>query len=124
VKALKSKFTWPAWLPKKIAKERGAPPTPISTDVAAALSQLPNPSTWKSVTFEPAADGQAWTMRVTFKGNRYDREILIPGGGGAGSGAKETLAVVTYLERQSEKSEIAKKRRAAEALFFDVTGTP
>jgi hypothetical protein len=91
----------------------------MSVDAAAALSQLPNPKSWESVEFIPRGDGQPWTMVVHRKGNAYDREILIPGGGGPGSGAKEILQLVTDLESKS----LAQKRRNIDALFYDVLGS-
>lgn len=111
IKELPKKFTRPSWVPAS-----------ASPDVAAALSQLPNPKSWESVEFIPRDDGDAWTMVVHRKGNAYDREILIPGGGGPGSGAKEVLQIVADLERAQE-TEIEKKRRRVEALFFEVIGT-
>ncbi len=110
-KTLVKKFTRPSWVPAWAAN-----------DVAAALSQLPNPRTWESVEFIPRDDGQPWTMIVHRKGNAYDREILIPGGGGPGSGAKEVLQIVTDLKDQ-QRARAEKKRRAVEALFFEVVGT-
>lgn len=110
-KDLAKKFTRPAWVP-----------TWAATDVAAALSQLPDPKRWESVEFTPRGDGQPWTMTVHLKGNAYDREILIPGGGGPGSGAKEVLQIVTELEYK-QRDQYEKRRRAAEAIFFDVLGS-
>lgn len=114
-------FTWPSWLPKR-ARRQGEPGVtfPVTPDVAAALSQLPDPKRWREVTFTPRGDGEPWTMTVKLKGNAYDREILIPGGGYAGSGAKEVIEIVTML---TEQSEAKKTRRAAEALFFEVLGS-
>lgn len=110
---LASRFTRPSWIPER-----------YSVDVAAALSQLPNPRTWSSVEFVPAADDQPWTMIVHRKGNAYDRTILIPGGGGDGSGAREVLELVTDLSRESEAQRNARRRRREiEALFFEVLGT-
>jgi hypothetical protein len=111
LKTLAKKFTRPSWVP-----------TWATVDVAAALSQLPDPKTWESVEFVPRSDGDAWTMIVHRKGNTYDREILIPGGGGPGSGAKEVLQIVTELEYKQE-TEIERRRRRAEAIFFEVVGT-
>lgn len=111
IKDLPKAFTRPAWVPKSAAP-----------DVAAALSQLPDPKRWESVEFIPRADDQPWTMVVHLKGNAYDREILIPGGGGPGSGAKEVLEIVTNITKKQEVQE-AKKRAAAAAVFFDVLGS-
>ncbi len=110
LRTLASRFTRPSWVPAS-----------MSVDAAAALSQLPDPKTWRSVEFIPRGEGDAWTMVVHRKGNAYDREILIPGGGGPGSGAKEILALVTELERTS--LERRRYRHEADALFFDVLGT-
>jgi len=112
-KALRKRgsFIRPAWVPKS-----------TSLDVAAALSQLPPPSRWEDVEFVPRSDGDAWTMIVKLKGNAYDREILIPGGGDPGSGAREVLEIVAGLRRKQE-DDATKKRKRAEALFYEVLGT-
>lgn len=110
-KTLASKFTRPAWVPAW-----------ASVDVAAALSQLPDPKTWARVDFIPRGDGQPWTMIVHRKGNAYDREILIPGGGGPGSGAKEVLQIVTDLDAQAKDRERA-RHREIDDLFGEVVGT-
>ena len=110
MKGLASKFTRPDWIPAKY---------PI--DVAAALSQLPNPKTWESVEFIPRADDEPWTMIVKLKGNAYDREILIPGGGGPATGARSTLELVTDLMNKSEDK--AAKNRRLSAMFFEVLGS-
>ena len=123
LKTLPSQFTWPDWVPRTVNRQdsRGRRyPFKTSPDVAAALSQLPNPKHWKSVEFVPRGDGQPWTMIVKMKGYRYDREIEIPGGGGPGTGAKEMLEIVTEFV---EKSEEKRKRREAESLFIDVMGS-
>ncbi len=83
----------PSWLP--------ADEFDMSTDVAAAVSQLGPPSGWGHVSFTPAADGEPWTMTVTPKRymdgdqvltHEYDRSVQIPGGGGADTiGAREVL---------------------------------
>ncbi len=111
LKTLAKKFTRPAWVPAWAA-----------VDVAAALSQLPNPNRWKSVEFVPRGEGEPWTMIVSMKGNAYDREILIPGGGGPGSGAKEVLRIVTEIEEGDSAD--ARRRRAIEEVFFSVLGSP
>ena len=110
LRTLASKFTRPAWVPRWAA-----------VDVAAALSQLPNPNRWKSVAFTPRGEGEPWTMTVELKGNAYDRVILIPGGGGPGSGAKEVLRIVSELEEG--RSGDARRRREAEEVFFFVLGS-
>jgi hypothetical protein len=91
---------------------------PTSPDVAAALSLLPPPSRWKSVDFQPRGDGQFWTMTVIPKGRAYPVVIDIPGGGGPGSGARQILEIVTLIGKAP-----AKKRTAAEELFFEVMGS-
>jgi hypothetical protein len=110
-KKIKTQFTRPAWVPKS---------API--DVQAALSRLPDPKRWESVEFVPRDDGQPWTMIVKMKGNAYDKEILIPGGGGPGTGARAVLEIVTELGRNSEEAE-RRRRRKTESLFFDVMGS-
>ena len=75
--------TAPSWIPKE-----------MRFDVAAALSQLPNPSRWKEVAFIPRAGGEPWTMIVTPK-NGYPISIEIPGGGAVGSGARDVLDLLT-----------------------------
>ena len=62
----------PSWLPG---------PAFMSDDVAAALSYLPPPSEWRSVTFTPAPEGQPWTMTVERRGGGYPLVIEIPAGG-------------------------------------------
>ncbi len=111
LKTLAKKFTRPAWVP-----------TWAAVDVAAALSQLPNPNRWTGVEFVPRGEGEPWTMIVHLKGNAYDREILIPGGGGPGSGAKEVLRIVSELE-EGDSGDERRRRRRAEAVFFDVLGS-
>lgn len=79
-----SRTSRPAWIPAG-----------IRDDVAAALSQLPAPQSWSSVTLYPVGDGQPWVMRVEFKGNRYPIEVLIPGGGEELSGAWQVLDLLS-----------------------------
>jgi hypothetical protein len=81
-------FTRPGWIPSRLA-----------FDVAAALSQLADgPSNWASVVFTPRADSEPWTMEVTYKRGLGPQSIEIPGGGGAGSGAREILDLVYHPE--------------------------
>ena len=110
-KKARTAFTRPSWVPKS---------API--DVQAALSRLPNPKRWENVDFIPRDDGEPWTMIVKLKGNAYDREVLIPGGGGPGTGARAVLEIVTELGRDSAEAERRRQRRT-EALFFDVLGS-
>lgn len=113
LRTLASKFTRPSWVPDW-----------ASVDVAAALSRLPNPKRWEDVEFIPRGDGQPWTMIVRLKGNAYDREILIPGGGGPGTGAKEVLEIVSDISKGSQRERQRERvRRRAEAIFFEVDGT-
>jgi hypothetical protein len=112
-KTLQRGFRWPKWIPKD------NPITgPTSIDVAVALSQLPAPSKWKSVDMVPRPDGQFWTMTVQLKGNAYPVVIDIPGGGGAGSGAKQVLEIVTNIGKMPSK-----KRNEAEEVFLEVMGS-
>ena len=60
-------------------------------------------------------------MIVKLKGNAYDREILIPGGGGPATGARSTLELVTDLMNKSEDK--AAKNRRLSAMFFEVLGS-
>lgn len=70
-------------------------PAGMTDDVAAALSQLPPPKMWSDVVFYPASGGEPWRMVVNMKGNAYPVEILIPGGGAVGTGAREVLDLLT-----------------------------
>lgn len=108
-KKIRTEFTRPVWVPKS---------API--DVQAALSRLPNPKRWESVEFVPRDDGEPWTMIVKLKGNAYDREILIPGGGGPGTGARSVLEIVTDIETKNRQE----RTNRTQALFgFDVMGS-
>ena len=89
-------FRGPAWIPAG-----------LSYDVRAALSQLRgSPRDWAQVRFVPAPDGEPWGMVVTPKGSprrldgssAYDQVILIPGGGAAGTGAREVLDLFYHPE--------------------------
>jgi len=113
-KTLQRGFRWPRWVPKELP-DNGA----VTYDVAVALSQLPPPSRWKSVDFVPRPDGQAWTMTVVPKGRAYPVVIDIPGGGGAGTGARQILEIMTLLE----KGPVKKQPTAADAVFFEVMGS-
>ena len=123
LKNLTNEFVWPTWVPHQLHRQ-GKGNFKVSGDVAAALSQLPDPSKWKSVDFTPRDDGQPWTMTVKMKGNAYDRVIEIPGGGGPGSGAKETLEVVTAIqEQQQQQRKTTRRHYRSEALFYEVLGS-
>ena len=95
----------PAWLPKE-----------MSIEVAAALSQLPNPNRWVAVTFEPEPNGAPWRMNVTLKGNAYPVSILIPGGGSPGSGAVEVL---DFVREVNEKRMGQPSRTTSMASVFE-----
>lgn len=123
-------FTWPSWLPKTATRQgRKGLTFPILPEVAAALSQLPDPKRWRSVEITPRGEGEPWTMVVKLKGNAYDREILIPGGGWAGSGAKEVLEILTmirdgYLAKRNKPRRYHPMNEALEEIdFFDVLGS-
>jgi hypothetical protein len=93
-------------------------------DVAAALSQLPNPSKWSEVTFLAAPDGAPWTMIVTPK-RGYAISIEIPGGGAVGTGARDVLDLLTDprtagADMRYWNSWIASR---IENEFFEVMGT-
>lgn len=100
---LRAMFVRPAWIPRD-----------MSTDVAAALSLLPDPSRWKSVQFIPRPDGEPWTMIVQLKGRAYPITIEIPGGGGPGSGARE---VIDFVNGENLKRD---KKRARGSEVEDV----
>ena len=106
-------FRWPKWIPKD-NPETG----PTTIDVAVALSQLPDPSKWKSVDFVPRPDGQFWIMTVILKGNSYPIVIDIPGGGGPNTGAKQVLEIVSNIGKKTSK-----KRTAADEVFLEVMGS-
>ena len=89
-------FRGPGWIPEG-----------TSDDVRAALSQLRGqPSSWAGVRFVPAPRGEPWAMVVTPKGavrrpdgtSAYDQVVLIPGGGGPGTAAREVLDLFTHPE--------------------------
>lgn len=97
------RFTRPPWIPEW-----------ISNEVAAILSQLPDPSKWEGVTFEPQPDGAPWRMTVELK-RGYPITIDIPGGGGPGSGAKEVLDLVADIQSGRDT-----KNKKAAAIFSEV----
>jgi len=104
LQALERAFVRPAWIPPD-----------MSTDVAAALSLLPDPTRWKGVTFTPRPDGEPWTMTVELKGRAYPVTIDIPGGGGPGSGAQEAI---DFVETVNTKRSVQRQRgRAVEDVF-------
>lgn len=94
----------PSWIPDS-----------MSADTAAALSLIDlAPGQWAAVHFTPAPDGEPWEMRITPKGaplradgtSAYDRVVLIPGGGGAGTpGAREVLDWLWETDIQGEVGE-------------------
>ena len=106
LQALESTFVRPAWIPRD-----------MSLDVAAALSQLPDPTRWKSVTFTPRPDGEPWTMTVQPKGRAYPITIDIPGGGGPGSGAREVIDFVETVN--TKRSKQRQTGRSVEDVFED-----
>jgi hypothetical protein len=59
----------PRWVPRS----RGF----LADDAAAALAQLPPPSRWGDVHFQPHGGG-TWTMTVEGKGTAYDTTIELP----------------------------------------------
>jgi hypothetical protein len=117
---LLSRFTWPAWVPHTVSNQQDGFTYAVDPVVAAALSRLPDPRTWTSVEFQPAGDDEPWTMVVGVKRRKKPRTTTIPGGGGAGTGAKQVLDILTSLESQ----ENARRMRArAEQLFINVRET-
>ena len=107
-------ITRPAWIPKT-----------ASVDVAAALSQLPNPRSWDRIEFVPRGDGEPWTMIVHPK-RGYPISIEIPGGGGSGSGAREVLDIVAAIEDAKAKKGTpmaVTAITAADAVFYQVMGS-
>ena len=117
---LLTQFTWPAWVPREVHNQQNGVTYITEPAVGAALSQLPDPRTWKSVTFVPHGDTDPWEMVVEIKGRKKARRIMIPGGGEAGSGAKQVLDIVTLNESRENKKRLQRK---LDAMFFDVTGT-
>ncbi len=117
---LLARFTWPSWVPHYVDNQQDGFTYAVEPVVAAALSRLPDPRTWKGVEFLPAGEDEPWTMVVEIKGRKKKKETLIPGGGGAGSGAKQVLDILTSLEGQENKRRV---RSRAEQLFFTVRET-
>jgi hypothetical protein len=76
----------PAWIPDSRAE--------LSTDLAAALSQLPSPDSWKDVHLTPAGGGEPWTMHVEIKGG-YPIDVEVPGG----SDARDLLRLLSDPEQ-------------------------
>lgn len=119
---LETMFTWPSWVPRRISTTRYGGTEPVFVEVAAALSRLPNPRTWDHTEVTPRGEGEPWDLTVYFKGNRHPRTVLVPGGGQEFSGARQVLGILTQIRDESE-TEASRRRRAAEALFFDVMGS-
>jgi hypothetical protein len=117
---LLSRFTWPSWVPSTVTNQGDGFTYAVDPVVAAALSRLPDPRTWKTFHFEPAGDDEPWTMVVEVKGRKKPKTTIIPGGGGAGTGAKQVLDIVTSLEADENKR---RQRARAELLFFLVRET-
>ncbi len=117
---LLARFTWPAWVPHYVDNQQDGFTYAVDPVVAAALSRLPDPRTGQGVEFLPAGADQPWTMVVEIKGRKKKRETLIPGGGGAGSGAKQVLDILTSLEEDENKRRV---RARGELLFFTVRET-
>lgn len=117
-------FTWPSWVPRTISYEKGGSRVRTHADVGAVLSQLPPPSRWRGVTLTPRGDYQPWTVVVERK-RGAPVEILIPGGGGDGTGAKQVLAILTKVQDdQLLESQEARRRREVEAIFLEVVESP
>jgi hypothetical protein len=117
---LLSRFTWPAWVPATVDNQQDGFTYAVDPVVAAALSRLPDPRTWKGVEFHPQGEDEPWLMVVEIKGRKKKREILIPGGGGAGTGAKQVLDILTSLEVDEN---LRRQKRRVEDLFFTVRET-
>ncbi len=85
----------PWWVPKGLAY-----------DVRVAFAQFRQPpSQWRpgpngepKVTLLPRANGDPWTVTVWYARSPYPHSFEIPGGGGAGSGAREFLDVLKHPE--------------------------
>ena len=117
---LLARFTWPAWVPHVVDNQQDGFAYQVDPVVAAALSRLPDPRTWKSVEFHPQGEDEPWLMVVEIKGRKKAREVPIPGGGGAGTGAKQILDILTSLEGDENKR---RTRARGELLFFTVRET-
>jgi hypothetical protein len=117
---LLSRFTWPSWVPATVSNQQDGFAYAVDPVVAAALSRLPDPRTWRLVAFEPAGDDEPWTMIVEIKGRKKKRTTIIPGGGGAGTGAKQVLDILTSLETDEN---VRRMKSRTELLFFLVRET-
>jgi len=117
---LLARFTWPSWVPHTVENQQDGFTYSVDPVVAAALSRLPDPHTWRDVAFTPRGEDEPWTMVVDVKGRKRPVETIIPGGGGPGSGAKVVLDILTSLE---EKENERRVKRRIESLFFTVRGT-
>jgi hypothetical protein len=117
---LLSRFTWPSWVPHTVSNQQDGHTYVVEPVVAAALSRLPDPRMWTSVAFEPAGDDEPWTMVVGVKRRKKPRTTVIPGGGGAGSGAKQVLDILSSLETDEN---VRRMKARAELLFFLVRET-
>lgn len=100
-------FARPSWIPEWVTSE-----------VAAILSQLPDPSKWAGATLEPQPDGAPWKMTVELK-RGYPITIDIPGGGGPGSGAKEVLDLLADIQAGRTRKPSERQQKAAE-IFYEV----
>lgn len=114
-------FIRPAWIPEW-----------VTNDVAAILSQLPDPAKWADAYFTPGADGGPWKLTVQLK-RGYPVSVEIPGGGGPGSGAKEVLDLIADINsgaaggnggKAAEKyyADYYREKQVAE-IFYDVGET-
>ena len=117
---LLARFTWPAWVPATVDNQQDGFSYAVDPVVAAALSRLPDPRTWKSVEFHPQGEDEPWEMCVEIKRRKKKRCVLIPGGGGAGTGAKQVLDILTSLEVDEN---LRRQKRRVEDLFFTVRET-
>ena len=108
-------------------------PDSLSYDVRVAFAQFRRgPSQWRAgpggepkVTLIPASNGEPWTVRVWYKRSPYAHEFEIPGGGGAGTGAREFLDVLKHPELTNMTS---RQRREWASIDpeedVDVEGSP
>jgi hypothetical protein len=110
LKELEKTIKIPSWIPKGTRIE-----------VAAALSQLPDPKTWRHAYFTPKDDGEPWTLTVYKKRSKYPLIIEIPGGGGSeGEAPREAIEAVkaTKIEYDSERKDLS-----PENIFWSVMDT-
>jgi hypothetical protein len=117
---LLSRFTWPSWVPATVSNQQDGFTYAVDPVVAAALSRLPDPRTWARFHFEPAPNDEPWLMVVEVKRRKKPVTTLIPGGGGAGTGAKVVMDIVTSLETAEN---VRRMKSRAELLFFLVRET-